>query len=70
MKWVKLEKYCELTGDTKQAVYFRRKTMVWREGVQLRKDPQNRLWVNLEEVENWLLQSPHTSPRTASVSVN
>ena len=66
MRWVKLEKYCELSGDTKQAVYFRRKTFVWKEGVQLRKDPQNRLWVNLEEVENWLLQSPATSSRAAS----
>lgn len=66
MKWVKLEKYCELSGDTKQAVYFRRKTFIWQEGVQLRKDPQNRLWVNLEEVENWLLQNPPTSCPAAS----
>lgn len=66
MRWVKLEKYCELSGDTKQAVYFRRKTFVWKEGVQLRKDPQNRLWVNLEEVEKWLLQNQTTSSPAAS----
>jgi len=66
MKWVKLEKYCELSGDSKQAVYFRRKTFVWIEGVHLRKDPQNRLWVNLEEVENWLLQKTNTNYPEAS----
>lgn len=66
IRWVKLEKYCELSGDTKQAVYFRRKTRVWKEGVHLRKDPQNRLWVNLEEVENWLLQNTNTNCQKGS----
>lgn len=70
MKWVKLDKYCELSGDTKQAVYFRRKTFLWKEGVQLRKDPQNRLWVNLEEVENWLLQKSTTPCRSESAFVS
>lgn len=33
-KWILLEKYCELTGDTKEAVYARRKKGDWLEGVQ------------------------------------
>lgn len=53
VKWVKLEKYCELTGDTTDAVYCRRRAHQWREGVQF-KVIQRRYWINLQEVQKWI----------------
>ena len=53
MKWVKLARYCELTGDTPGAVRMRRHRGEWRDGeeTQIRK---RHIWVNLEAVEKWL----------------
>jgi len=33
MKWIKLLRYCELTGDTPNAVHARRKKGTWLDGV-------------------------------------
>lgn len=62
MKWVRLSKYCEMSGDTADAVYYRRKTMQWTEGVQSKVGPDNKIWVNPEEVEKWVEnhKSPHS----------
>jgi hypothetical protein len=53
VRWVKLERYCELTGDTEEAVRGRRARGEWLDGrhVRLRK---RRLWVNLPEADKWV----------------
>ena len=55
MKWVKLQKYCILSGDTANAVHARRKKGVWLDGIhcQVRN---NNLWINTEAVEKWVEQ--------------
>jgi len=57
MKWVKLRKYCELSGDTKDAVNAKRKNGLWAEGVQWRKAPDNKIWINLEAIDKWVEKS-------------
>ena len=54
LKWVRLAKYCELSGDTTDAVYQRRKSLEWVEGVESMVGPDNKIWINLEEVERWV----------------
>jgi len=54
MKWVKLKKYCELSGDTPAAVHSKRKKGVFLEGVHCKVAPDGNLWVNLEAVERWV----------------
>lgn len=54
MKWVKLKRYCELSGDTPNAVHARRKKGLWLDGVQCKLGPDGNLWVNLDEVEKWV----------------
>ena len=51
MKWVKLPKYCELSGAN--AVHARRKKGLWLDGVhcQVRN---HTLWINVEAVEKWV----------------
>lgn len=54
LAWVKLPKYCELSGDTKNAVYAKRKKGIWLDGRQCTVGPDGNLWINLKEVELWV----------------
>ena len=53
MKWVKLQKYCNLSGDTPNAVHARRKKGVWLDGIHCQVRSNN-LWINTEAVEKWV----------------
>lgn len=53
MKWVKLPKYCELSGDTPDAVHARRKKGHWVDGIHCQVRNKN-LWINTEAVEKWV----------------
>lgn len=53
IRWVKLEKYVELTGDSVDAVMARRKAGKWLDGDQC-KIVDARLWINLPAVERWV----------------
>ena len=35
--WVRIERYCELTGETSQSVKTKRNNGIWIEGVQYEK---------------------------------
>ncbi len=54
MRWVKLKKYCNISGDTANAVHAKRKKGVWLDGIQCKLGPDGNLWVNTEEVERWV----------------
>lgn len=54
MKWVKLKKYCELSGDTPNAVYAKRKKGIWLDGIQCKVGPDGNLWINMIEVDKWV----------------
>lgn len=54
MKWVKLRKYCEISGDTTHAVHAKRKKGQWLDGLHCKIGPDGNLWVNLTEVEKWV----------------
>ena len=53
MKWVKLPKYCEMSGDTANAVHARRKKGIWLDGLHCQVR-HNTLWINIEAVEKWV----------------
>lgn len=54
MKWVKLKKYCQETGDTTNAVHCKRKRGMWLDGLHCKLGPDGNLWVNMVEVEKWV----------------
>lgn len=54
MNWVKLKKYCELSGDSVHAVHARRRKGVWLDNQHCRLAPDGKLWVNLTEVSKWV----------------
>jgi len=54
MRWVKLKRYCVLTGDTTDAVHGKRKRGMWIEGLHCKVAEDGNLWVNLDMVEEWI----------------
>lgn len=54
MNWVKLKRYCEISGDTSNAVHAKRKRGMWLDGVQCKVGPDGNIWINLVEVERWV----------------
>ncbi|HAU2307369.1 TPA: excisionase [Legionella pneumophila] len=54
VKWVKLKKYCQISGDTSNAVHAKRKRGMWLDGIQCKIGPDGNIWINLIEVEKWV----------------
>lgn len=66
LQWIRLAKYCELSGDTPDAVHARRRKKQWVDGLHCRLAPDGNLWVNLEEVNRWVeSQAPKSSALAA-----
>jgi uncharacterized protein (DUF2235 family) len=57
IRWILLAKYCEVTGDTSDAVHARRRKKQWIDGVQTIVDPNGNLRVNPEEINKWVEQN-------------
>lgn len=55
IKWVKLKRYCEISGDTNHAVHAKRKRGMWLDGLHCKLGPDGNLWINLVEVEKWVV---------------
>lgn len=54
IQYVLLRRYCQLTGDTPQAVYDRRRRGQWIDGLHCRVVGARRLWINLPAVQAWV----------------
>lgn len=55
MKWVKARKYCEMTGETFGSIRAKRRAGHFIEGVHYIVAPDRNMWINIEEVEKWLV---------------
>ena len=53
LQWVKLNKYYELSGETRNTVYKKRRNGLWLEGREYRVADDGVMWVNLEAVNSW-----------------
>jgi hypothetical protein len=60
VRWVLLCRWCELTGDTKDAVYSRRSDGKWADGVHCKKK-DGKLWVNVPEAMKWVEKEQNIS---------
>ena len=63
VEWVLASKFEELTGVTRETVKQRKKSGVWREGVQV-SVVHRRLYVNLKAADQWI-RDQLKSPRQA-----
>lgn len=73
LRWVRLAVYCQISGDTADAVHARRRKRQWIDGVQCRVGPDGNLWVNPGEVNKWIessnAQPLQGGPATSSARV-
>lgn len=54
LRWVRLNRYCELSGETADAVSARLRTGVWLRDIHARQPQGSKeLWVCLEAVNEW-----------------
>lgn len=66
LRWVRLSKWCELTGVTPNSVHKWRQRGEWVDGVQCRIGPDGKVWVNLEEGNRWVEGSRSVPTRAAA----
>lgn len=64
MDWVRLKKYCELTGVTNNAIHQWRRKGVWLDGVQCKIGPDGNVWVNLTEADKWVQNGSMATQQT------
>lgn len=56
MKWVKLRRYLELSGDTEDAVQKKVARGLWLDGLHYKQAPDGVRWYNTEAIEKWVEQ--------------
>jgi hypothetical protein len=61
IKWVKLKRYCELSGETTAAVHGKRKAGHFLDGIHTKIADDGNLWVNLEAIEKWVEEGRKSS---------
>jgi hypothetical protein len=64
LDWIRLQRYCELSGDSVDAVHARRRKRQWIDGIHCRLGPDGNLWVNPSEVNKWVESSQAPSARS------
>jgi len=57
IRFIKIKKFCELTGYTENAIHQKMHAGVWRQNQQYRKGPDGVLLVDIEAYERWVLDS-------------
>ena len=59
LSWVRVEKYCEMSGEPLDAVHTRIRSGEWAAGKHYKRTSQRVLWINCTAVEQWIDQQPH-----------
>ena len=54
LKWVRIEKFCDLTGYTPSAVRGKMSTGIWASGIHFSKAPDGHILINLEAYQSWV----------------
>lgn len=52
-RYVRIPRFCELTGYTEKAVQEKIRVGAWAEGVQYRRAPDGHILVDLQGYEKW-----------------
>lgn len=71
LTWVNSSRYCELTGDTVDAINGRLRAGIWVRDVHARRpEGSKQLWVNLTAVNDWAAGKPcaHLHGRSAGAN--
>ena len=54
VRWIRLNRFCSLTGYSEDAVYAKIRKGQWRENLHWRKAPDGHIMINVEIFERWV----------------
>ena len=54
VKWIRIEKFCDMTGYSPSAVRGKISTGVWASGIHFTKAPDGHILINLEAYQSWV----------------
>ncbi len=55
LRWIRLKRYCEVSGETPDAVHKRLQRGIWLKDVHVRRpEGSSELWVNVEAQRDWV----------------
>lgn len=52
--WIRLQKFCDLTGYTADAVYAKIRKGTWAQGLHWCKAPDGHVMINVEAYNRWV----------------
>lgn len=59
LSWVRVEKYCDETGEPLNTVLDRIRDGVWAAKKHYKRTGPRTLWINRQEAEQWIINQPH-----------
>lgn len=59
MIWMRVEKYCEESGEPINTVKERIQLSIWAAGKHYKRTGPRTLWINSDEADKWISQQPH-----------
>lgn len=59
LSWVRVEKYCEESGEPINTVHDRIREGVWAANKHYKRTGPRTLWINRQEAEQWIINQPH-----------
>lgn len=59
LSWVRVEKYCEMTGEPLNTVLDRVRDGKWAAKKHYKRTGPRTLWINPQEADQWISQQPH-----------
>lgn len=65
MSWVRIDKYCEESGEPKDTVLGRIHSGQWAAGKHYKRTGPRTLWINRQAVDEWVGLQPHVEAAVA-----
>lgn len=59
IEWVRAEKYCQITGESMEAIYSHIRDGDWAAGKHYKRTGPRTLWINIKEAQEWVRKQPH-----------
>jgi hypothetical protein len=57
--FIRAELYCQITGESMEAIYGHIRDGNWAAGKHYKRTGQRTLWINIKEAQEWIRKQPH-----------
>ena len=59
IEFIRAELYCQITGESMEAIYGHIRDGEWAAGKHYKRTGQRTLWINIKEAQEWIRKQPH-----------